>query len=128
VARITLDMPNRYLTDTVDNRMQVAEVIRRVRPDIMCVPYWVDARPDHVAAATLGEAARFYGKLTKTSLAVEPFMRPRILHFFSTHYRLHPDPAFVFDISAHVDRKRQPFARMRRNSAWSAATRGSSTT
>jgi bacillithiol biosynthesis deacetylase BshB1 len=105
VPRTTRDMPNRYLMDTVDNRMQVAEVIRRVRPDIMFIPYWVDAHPDHVAAATLCEAARFYGKLTKTTLPGEPYMPPRVLHFFSTHYRLHPDPAFVFDISAYVDRK-----------------------
>src|SRR5947209_19992261 len=33
VTRITLEMPNRYLVDTVDNRMLVAEVIRRVRPE-----------------------------------------------------------------------------------------------
>jgi bacillithiol biosynthesis deacetylase BshB1 len=105
VPRTTLDMPNRYLMDTVDNRMQVAEVIRRVRPDIMFIPYWVDAHPDHVAAATLCEAARFYGKLTKTTLPGEPYMPPRILHFFSTHYRLHPDPAFVFGISGYVDRR-----------------------
>ncbi len=105
VARITLEMPNRYLTDTVENRMRVAEVIRQTRPDILFVPYWVDAHPDHVAAATLCEAARFYGKLTKTTIPGEPYMPKRILHFFTTHYRLHPDLTFVFDISGYIDRK-----------------------
>ncbi len=103
--RITLEMPNRYLTDGIENRMRVAEVIREVRPDVLFVPYWVDAHPDHVAAAALCEASRFYAKLTKTSLAGEPFFPRRILHFLTTHYRLHVRPSFVFDISAHIEEK-----------------------
>ncbi|HLJ62239.1 MAG TPA: bacillithiol biosynthesis deacetylase BshB1 [bacterium] len=103
--RITLPLPNRYLADTVENRMAVAEVIREVRPEILFIPYWVDAHPDHVAAEHLAEAARFYGKLTKTEMRGEPFYVPRILHFFCTHYRLHVDPAFVLDITDQIDRK-----------------------
>lgn len=105
VPRTTLEMPNRALADTVDNRMRVAEVIRRVRPDVLFVPYWVDAHPDHVAAAVLCEAARFYAKLTKTTIPGEPFWPRRVLHFFTSHYQLHPAIAFVFDISAHMERK-----------------------
>lgn len=105
VPRITLEMPNRYLTDIVDNRMRVAEVIRQMRPDLLFVPYWVDAHPDHVAAAALCEAARFYAKLTKTTIPGEPVLPRRVLHFFTTHYRLIPEIAFVFDITAHIDRK-----------------------
>ena len=103
--RITLPLPNRYLADTVENRMAVAEVIREVRPEILFIPYWVDAHPDHIAAEHLAEAARFYGKLTKTEMRGEPFYAPRILHFFCTHYRLHADPAFVLDITNQIDRK-----------------------
>ena len=105
VTRITLEMPNRYLVDTVDNRMLLAEVIRRVRPEVVFAPYWVDAHPDHVAGAALAEAARFYAKLTKTTIPGEPYLPPRVLHFFTTHYRLVPEIAFILDISAHLDRK-----------------------
>jgi bacillithiol biosynthesis deacetylase BshB1 len=110
VERITLEMPNRYLADTVEHRTQVAAVIRRLRPDVVCVPYWVDAHPDHVAAAALGEAARFYAKLTKTSIPGEPFYPRRVLHFLTTHYRLHVRPAFIFDVSAHIDTKMRAVA------------------
>ncbi len=105
--RITLEMPNRYLMDTIENRTQIAEVIRKERPDVLVGPYWVDAHPDHVAAAVLAEAARFYAKLTKTAMAGEPIYPRRILHFLTTHYRLHIRPAFIFDISDHIDVKLQ---------------------
>lgn len=105
VDRITLEMPNRYLMDTVENRTRAAEVIRAVRPDILFLPYWIDAHPDHVAAAQLCEAARFYAKLTKTTIPGEPFYPRRVLHFLTTHYRLYVRPSFVFDISAHIDTK-----------------------
>ncbi len=103
--RITLELPNRYLMDTVDNRRQIAEVIRDIRPDLLFVPYWVDAHPDHVAAASLCEAARFYAKLTKTTMSGEPFFPRRILHFLTTHYRLHVRPSFIVDVSERIDIK-----------------------
>ena len=105
VGRVTLEFPNRYLQDTVEARNRVAEVIRDVRPDLLFVPYWEDAHPDHVAAAALGEAARFYAKLTKTAIAGEPFYPRRVIHYFSTHYRLHVRPSFILDISAHIETK-----------------------
>ena len=105
VKRITLELPNRYLEDTIEARNRVAEVIREVRPDLLFVPYWEDAHPDHVAAAALGEAARFYAKLTRTTIAGEPFYPRRVIHFLSTHYRLHVRPSFIIDITPHIETK-----------------------
>ena len=103
--RITLALPNRYLQDTIEARTQVAEVIREIRPDVLFASYWVDAHPDHVAAAALVEAARFVAKLTKTTMRGEPHYPGRIYHFFSTHYRLHVKPSFIVDISPHIETK-----------------------
>ncbi len=103
--RVTLGLPNRFLQDTVEARTLVAEVIREVRPEVLFVPYWVDAHPDHIAAAAICEAARFTAKYTKTGMRGEPHYPRRIYHFFSTHYRLHIEPSFVTDISDHIETK-----------------------
>src|SRR3989442_4183770 len=79
VPRITLEMPNRYLTDSVENPIPAAEVIRQVLPEILFVPYWVDAHPDHVAAAALAEGSRLYAKLTQTTIPGHPRCPPRAL-------------------------------------------------
>jgi len=105
VRRITLEMPNRTLSDTVENRQRVAEVIRAVRPEVLFVPYWEDAHPDHRAAAELCEAARFYAKLTKTSIPGDPWYPGRVIHFLCTHYELHVRPSFVVDITAQIETK-----------------------
>lgn len=76
--RTTLDLPNRYLFDNVESRKKVAEVIRVVKPDILFLPYWEDAHPDHIQTTQIGEAARFYAKLTKTDLAGEPWYPGRL--------------------------------------------------
>jgi N-acetylglucosamine malate deacetylase 1 len=111
--RITLPLPNRYLMDTVDNRVAIAEVLRDVRPEIVFIPYGVDAHPDHLAAERLGEAARFYAKLTKTGMRGDPHYPRRILHFFCTHYRLHVAPAFVLDITDQIEQKMEAIASYR---------------
>lgn len=103
--RILLGLKNRELFDTVDGRKRIAEVIREVRPTVVCAPYWEDAHPDHVQASTLVDAARFYSKFVKTDLKYEPWYPRRQLYFFSTHMRVKFVPSFVFDISEHLESK-----------------------
>jgi bacillithiol biosynthesis deacetylase BshB1 len=103
--RRLLNLPNRALFDTVENRKQVAAVIREVRPTLIFSPYWEDLHPDHVQAAALVDAARFYAKFVKSDLPFEPWFAPRQLYFFSTHLRVRFNPNFVFDISQYVEQK-----------------------
>lgn len=105
VVRRTLDIPNRYVQDTVENRKKIAEVIREWRPQIIFAPYWEDAHPDHIAVSRLADAARFYAKLTKTDMAGEPFYPRRVFYYFCSHWRLHPDPAFILDVTAGFETK-----------------------
>lgn len=98
-------LPNRRLEATLEARRTVASVFRRTRAKLILAPYWEDAHPDHTAATSLIEAARFWSKLSRSDLPGEPWHPPRILYYFSIHLRIHPQPAFVLDISAEIDAK-----------------------
>lgn len=99
VERRTLGQPNRFLFDTAEARLELAEVIREYRPRLLFVPYPKDAHPDHVAAAQIALAARFYGKLTKTEMRHEPFYPGRVYHYMAVHSRIVAEPSFIADVS-----------------------------
>ncbi|RIL04461.1 MAG: bacillithiol biosynthesis deacetylase BshB1, partial [Proteobacteria bacterium] len=103
--RYNLDLKNREVFDTVENRKKLAAIIREVRPKLLCIPYWEDGHPDHIQSCALGEAARFYAKLVKSDLPHAPHYPRKILHYFCTHIRPKIQPSFVFDITAQIDRK-----------------------
>jgi LmbE family N-acetylglucosaminyl deacetylase len=80
-------------------------MLRQLRPRFLFAPYWDDAHPDHVAASTLVDAARFWAKLTRTDLPGEPHYPQRIFYYLSVHLRLNLKPSFVTDITPHIDAK-----------------------
>lgn len=104
--RENLGLANRELQADLASRARLANVIRRTRPRWLFAPYPVDAHPDHVAASRLVDDARFWAKLTKSSLAGDPHHPQRVYHYFSIHLRLALTPSFVLDISQEWPRKR----------------------
>jgi bacillithiol biosynthesis deacetylase BshB1 len=105
--RSNLGLPNRSLQPTLESRRQLAEVIRLVRPQIILAPYWQDVHPDHVAASSLVDDARFWAKLSRSDMNGDPFWSPMLLHYFSIHLRIHPVASFVLDISSEIEKKMQ---------------------
>ncbi len=103
--RVCLDLPNRYLTDSLEYRQVVAETIREYAPRWIFSTYRPDAHPDHVHASRLVDDARFHAKLTKTDMAFEPHYAEKIIYFYASHLRVHPNPSFVLDISDYWERK-----------------------
>jgi len=104
-SRTTLDLPNRYVMDTIEARTKVAEVVRELKPDLMLVPYWVDAHPDHVATSHICDAARFQAKLTKTDMTGDPWYPAKIFYYLCSHLRIAFPASFIVDVSAQWDRK-----------------------
>ena len=100
-----LDMKNCEISDTIENRKKIAAVIREFKPAILFVPYWEDAHPDHVAASSLSEAARFLAKIVKSDLPFEPHYAKKIFYYSSIHLRIKASPSFIYDISRNYDRK-----------------------
>ena len=78
-----------------------------LRPRWLFAPYWEDAHPDHVAATELIEAARFWAKLSKTSMPGERFHPERVYYYFCIHLRLAVQPHWIVDISDQWERKSQ---------------------
>jgi len=103
--RLTLGFTNRYLTDDTKARTALAEVLRAERPQMLFVPYPEDAHPDHVAAAGIAEAARFFAKLTRTSMQGEPHYPARVYRYMPVHLRSAATPSFLTDISLTLGRK-----------------------
>ncbi len=103
--RQNLGLPNRNLESTLDARRRLAEVFRLTRPKLILAPYWEDAHPDHVVASRLVDDARFWAKLSRSDMDGEPFWPPTIFYFWSIHLRIHPQPAFVIDISNTIETK-----------------------
>ena len=104
--RQNLGLTNRQLEHTLEARGKLAGVFRTVKPRWLFAPFWEDAHPDHVAATSLIEAARFWSKLTKTDLPGEAFHPQRIFYYSCVHLRTVTLPAFVLDISQHWEQKR----------------------
>lgn len=104
-SRLTLTLTNRELFDTVEARKMLAEVIREHKPRILFAPYPIDSHPDHVSAAAICEAARFYGKFVKTDMSGQPHLVPRLHHYFAVHLRMVAKPSFIVDVSEDMPTK-----------------------
>ena len=104
--RICLDLPNRKLKETLENRKKLAEVIRQFRPDALFGPSLPDWHPDHVAATQLMEAARFEAKYHKTDMIGQSHWTPKLYYYYSAHRMEYQRPSFIVDISDKWQKKR----------------------
>lgn len=107
-----LDMPNRYLVDTVDNRIKIANVIRRHRPSVILCPHTAGFHPDHKAVSQIVDAARFYAKLTRTDpygnpWPCEPWWTPRQYYYLLGGAEEGIMPTFVVDVTDVYEKKRE---------------------
>src|SRR6202789_3600545 len=51
--REALDLPDGNIQNTLENRLKIAAVLRRLRPRVVILPYWQGRHPDHYTASTL---------------------------------------------------------------------------
>ena len=102
---ICLQMPNRYLQPTLENRRNLAEVIRLNKPGLLFGPVMPDLHPDHVAAAELISAARFEARFHKTDMPGKPHWVSQQYGYYSTHRHFCDKPSFVIDITDYWDKK-----------------------
>jgi len=122
VRRVQLGLRNRSVEHTIEARHAVAGVIRAHQAEILFVPYFEDAHPDHRAVTRIVEDARFDAKLTSLDMPIPPELaRPEaqdsglrarssspnpppiyprwLFYYYCTHLRISPQPTFVFDVT-----------------------------
>jgi bacillithiol biosynthesis deacetylase BshB1 len=105
VNRHMLPLCNREIQHTIEARHMVAGVIREHQANIVFVPYFEDAHPDHVATTRIVEDARFDAKLTKTDIPGNPIYPKWLFYYYATHLRHVANPSFCLDISQEMDAK-----------------------
>ncbi len=65
VERIALGLQDRLIVDSIESRLQVARLIREVRPRIVFTTSGAGIHPDHKAATEIVTNAVFYARLPK---------------------------------------------------------------
>jgi bacillithiol biosynthesis deacetylase BshB1 len=98
--RDALDIPDGRVETTWENRLKIVEVLRRVRPRVVILPYWTGRHPDHYTTSTLGYEACFLAGLAKIDTGTPPH-RP----FKVVYASLYADvrPSFVVDITDFIE-------------------------
>jgi L-amino acid N-acyltransferase YncA/LmbE family N-acetylglucosaminyl deacetylase len=90
VKRVCSICPTAFSTHSIEVRHMVAGVIREHQAEIVFLPYFEDAHPDHIATTRIVEDARFDAKLTKTNLPGEPIYPKWMFYYYCTHLRWAP--------------------------------------
>ena len=100
--RQALSLPDGAVENTLENRIQIARVLREVRPRVVILPYWQARHPDHAAAGALGYDACFLAGLRKIDTGAEPH-RPFKIVYASLYADVRP--SFVVDISPFIEQR-----------------------
>ena len=104
--RITLDITNRYIENTIENRKKVSEVIRKYKPRILITHPFDDWHPDHIACHQIVNAAKFQAKLTKTESEFPEYNPKYVFYFDHSHLKdKNRKLDFLVDISDSIDDK-----------------------
>jgi bacillithiol biosynthesis deacetylase BshB1 len=103
--REALDLPDGSIQNSLENRLKVAAVLRRLRPRVVLLPYWQGRHPDHYTTATLGYEACFAAGLVRLALPPADAGLPPHRPYKIVYASLYADvrPTFVVDISAHME-------------------------
>ncbi|MDE1155988.1 MAG: bacillithiol biosynthesis deacetylase BshB1 [Acidobacteriaceae bacterium] len=101
--REALDLPDSNVQNTLENRLKLAAVLRRLRPRVVILPYWEGRHPDHYTSATLGYEACFLAGLSRLELdpAFGKPHRPYKILYASLYADVRP--TFVVDITEHIE-------------------------
>lgn len=100
--RQALNFPDGAIENTIANRIEIARVLRIVRPRVVILPYWQARHPDHAIAGTLGYDACFVSGLAKVDTGAPPH-RPFKIVYASLYADVRP--SFIVDITPFIEQR-----------------------
>ena len=100
--REALDLPDGDVENTLENRLKIVRVLRRVRPRVVILPYWQARHPDHSIVAVLGYEACFLSGLAKIETDSGPH-RPFKIIYASLYADVRP--SFIVDITPFIEQR-----------------------
>ncbi len=100
--RKALDLPDGAVSNTLENRVKIARVVRELRPRVVILPYWQARHPDHATTATLGYEACFLAGLSKVEAGSQPH-RPFKIVYASLYADVRP--SFIVDITPFIEQR-----------------------
>lgn len=102
--RVNAGMPDAGIFNTQESRRAVVELIRRMRPRTVILPFPAGRHPDHRIASELCRDACYLAGLAKYDASGEPHRPDKVL--YAQAYREDPvKSTFVVDVSAEFDTK-----------------------
>ena len=100
--RQALTVPDGAIENTLENRVAIVHVLRRLRPRGVILPYWQARHPDHAVTGTLGYDACFLAGLKKIDTDTEPH-RPFKIVYASLYADVRP--SFVVDVTPFIEQR-----------------------
>lgn len=103
-TRVNAGLPDASLHNTEETRRIVVEILRRLRPTVVILPFPIGRHPDHRMASELCRDASYLAGLTNYDAAGDPHRPNKILYTLA--FREDPvKPTFVVDISDEFETK-----------------------
>jgi bacillithiol biosynthesis deacetylase BshB1 len=100
--RQALDLPDGAIENTLQNRIKIVRVLRRLQPRVVILPYWQARHPDHAICAALGYEACFLSGLAKVDTGEAPH-RPFKIVYASLYADVRP--SFIVDITPFIEQR-----------------------
>ena len=104
--RQALDLPDGAVSNTLENRLKIARVLRELRPRVVILPYWEARHPDHAICAPLGYEACFLAGLSRlegNGIETLPPHRPFKIVYASLYADVRP--SFIVDITPCIEQR-----------------------
>lgn len=103
--RGNLGVPDSDVQATREHKLELARVIRRLRPQTVILPHWEGRHPDHYNASRLGYEGCFLAGLKQLPIEGEAFRPFKVIYALADSELVRP--SFVVDITAQFERRKR---------------------